>query len=220
MSFALPTAARLPLRNLLPSLSSPFRSSLVPSTSALPTRTPLSFAPFAFTTLPLPTAFQLASLASLFPDSLEALRELLPPWVLAVPKSKTSHSKKSMRSSGKGLKEQQGAFVCQEEWEEELMRFPGCAQLSSRARLVGLRKGLTIFATNVMSTLGASTTRRRSLRLQRGRRKRRCRELGGLMERWCCWMLVGESGWDPSVMGRDTEQCLCRREGPRGRDQG
>lgn len=53
-------------------------------------------------------AFQLPSLASLFPDSLASLRELLPPWVLAVPKSKTSHSKKAMRSSNKGLKEQQG----------------------------------------------------------------------------------------------------------------
>lgn len=128
MSLALPAARRaLPaVQNFLSISSSTFRSTL-PSTSSLPTRAPsLSFAPIAFTTLPLPAAFQLPSLASLFPDSLEALRELLPPWVLAVPKSKTSHSKKSMRSSGKGLKEQQGAFVRLEgaQGKEELMRFP------------------------------------------------------------------------------------------------
>ncbi|KAM0754314.1 hypothetical protein T439DRAFT_278296, partial [Meredithblackwellia eburnea MCA 4105] len=52
------------------------------------------------------------SLASLIPDTLAGLRELLPPWVLAVPKSKTTHSKKSMRSSNKGLKEQQGIVGC------------------------------------------------------------------------------------------------------------
>lgn len=46
---------------------------------------------------------------SFFDNPLAALRELLPPWVLAVPKSKTTHSQKSMRSANKGLKEQQGA---------------------------------------------------------------------------------------------------------------
>lgn len=35
---------------------------------------------------------------------LRSLLELLPPIVLAVPKSKISHSRKSMRSANKGLK--------------------------------------------------------------------------------------------------------------------
>ena len=44
-------------------------------------------------------------------STLDRLRGLLEAWVFAVPKSKTSHSKKSMRSSNKGLKEQQGAYI-------------------------------------------------------------------------------------------------------------
>lgn len=62
--------------------------------------------------LPLPV-FSVAAPSSFraIPDTLAALRDLLPPWLLAVPKSKTSHSKKSMRSSNKGLKEQQGTSI-------------------------------------------------------------------------------------------------------------
>lgn len=57
----------------------------------------LSFLPFSF-----------PSISTIFPEeTLNNLRELLPPWVLAVPKSKTTHSAKSMRSANKGLKEQQ-----------------------------------------------------------------------------------------------------------------
>ena len=37
----------------------------------------------------------------------EALRELIPPFLLAVPKKKTSHSRKSMRSANKGLKDKE-----------------------------------------------------------------------------------------------------------------
>lgn len=52
--------------------------------------------------------FSFPSISSIFPEeTLNNLRELLPPWVLAVPKSKTTHSAKSMRSANKGLKEQQ-----------------------------------------------------------------------------------------------------------------
>lgn len=36
---------------------------------------------------------------------LESLMELFPPFLLAVPKKKTSHSRKSMRSANKGLKD-------------------------------------------------------------------------------------------------------------------
>ena len=48
---------------------------------------------------------------TIIPPLPQSLLDLLPPWLLAVPKSKTSHSKKSMRSSNKGLKEQQGTFT-------------------------------------------------------------------------------------------------------------
>ncbi|KAL8278532.1 hypothetical protein RQP46_009024 [Phenoliferia psychrophenolica] len=52
------------------------------------------------------------SSTSIIPPLPQSLLDLLPPWLLAVPKSKTSHSKKSMRSSNKGLKEQQGIVAC------------------------------------------------------------------------------------------------------------
>ena len=90
----------------LPSLSSsPLAStsttSVEPSTSSVSFSLPLS-APQAAPTSPL------ASLASLIPDSLSAgLRDLLPPWVFAVPKRRTTHSAKRMRSANKHLKEKQ-----------------------------------------------------------------------------------------------------------------
>ncbi len=43
--------------------------------------------------------------------SLPSLLELFPPWLLAVPKKKTSHSRKAMRSANKGLKDKQSAFL-------------------------------------------------------------------------------------------------------------
>lgn len=62
------------------------------------------------TAAPAPSA--LATLAArLIPDSLAAgLRELLPPWVFAVPKRRTTHGAKRMRASNKGLKEKQSAL--------------------------------------------------------------------------------------------------------------
>ncbi|KIY43726.1 hypothetical protein FISHEDRAFT_53653 [Fistulina hepatica ATCC 64428] len=42
----------------------------------------------------------------------QALRELLPSIVLAVPKSKTSHSRKRMRAANKGLKDKQNLVSC------------------------------------------------------------------------------------------------------------
>ncbi|KAF8843951.1 hypothetical protein PAXRUDRAFT_121436, partial [Paxillus rubicundulus Ve08.2h10] len=41
-----------------------------------------------------------------------SLLELLPPIVLAVPKSKVSHSRKSMRSANKGLKDKRNIVNC------------------------------------------------------------------------------------------------------------
>ncbi|SCV68879.1 BQ2448_1000 [Microbotryum intermedium] len=43
---------------------------------------------------------------------LQSLQDLLPPILWAVPKSKTTHSKKSMRSSGKGLKQRTNLVGC------------------------------------------------------------------------------------------------------------
>jgi large subunit ribosomal protein L32 len=42
------------------------------------------------------------------------LAELFPPFLLAVPKSKTSHSRKSMRSANKGLKNKTSESSCLE----------------------------------------------------------------------------------------------------------
>ena len=79
--------ARFSLQSLAPTL----RLTLLPSSAAsVQSLSPSSFA------------------RSLIPALPQSLLDLLPPWLLAVPKSKTSHSKKSMRSSNKGLKEQQG----------------------------------------------------------------------------------------------------------------
>ncbi|KZS92999.1 hypothetical protein SISNIDRAFT_412073 [Sistotremastrum niveocremeum HHB9708] len=55
-------------------------------------------------------AFRSTSLLSQFTQSLhipifQALWELFPPFLLAVPKKKTSHSRKRMRSANKGLQD-------------------------------------------------------------------------------------------------------------------
>jgi len=68
------------------------------STFRLPWLTRTTSAP-AFLTLQTP--FNLAL------PMLQPLLDLLPPIVLAVPKSKVSHSRKSMRSANKGLKDKQ-----------------------------------------------------------------------------------------------------------------
>ncbi|KAH9946652.1 hypothetical protein B0H21DRAFT_742520, partial [Amylocystis lapponica] len=44
--------------------------------------------------------------------SLQSLLELFPPFLLAVPKKKTSHSRKAMRSANKGLKDKQNLVHC------------------------------------------------------------------------------------------------------------
>ncbi|KAJ7788457.1 hypothetical protein B0H14DRAFT_2948714 [Mycena olivaceomarginata] len=66
--------------------------------------------PFAFAAVSASRAWSLS-----FP-SLQSLLELFPPFVLAVPKSKVSHSRKSMREANKGLKDKHSAY-CQ---------LPGC----------------------------------------------------------------------------------------------
>ncbi|KAF8237814.1 hypothetical protein L208DRAFT_1245645 [Tricholoma matsutake] len=49
--------------------------------------------------------------------TVQSLLQLFPPIVLAVPKSKISHSRKSMRSANKGLKDKQNIVNC-----------PGCGE--------------------------------------------------------------------------------------------
>ncbi|PPQ88643.1 hypothetical protein CVT25_010219 [Psilocybe cyanescens] len=44
--------------------------------------------------------------------SLDSLLDLFPPFLLAVPKSKTSHSRKAMRSANKGLKDKRNITNC------------------------------------------------------------------------------------------------------------
>ncbi|KAF8271469.1 hypothetical protein EI94DRAFT_1568609 [Lactarius quietus] len=43
---------------------------------------------------------------------LPSLRDLIPPFLLAVPKKKVSHSRKAMRSANKGLKDKQNLVHC------------------------------------------------------------------------------------------------------------
>ncbi|GAA6032807.1 hypothetical protein JCM8097_000803 [Rhodosporidiobolus ruineniae] len=90
-----------------------------PNFLALSSRTAPAVALPTLSTASTSTSFSIAlssapaaSLASLIPDTLAGLRDLLPPWVLAVPKSRTTHGAKRMRSANKGLKEKQNLVSC------------------------------------------------------------------------------------------------------------
>ncbi|GAA5834313.1 hypothetical protein JCM9279_004281 [Rhodotorula babjevae] len=108
-------ASQASIFSATPSSSSPSPSTsrlaaAIPSTSSFTLS--LSLAPTA-APAPAPAASALATLAALIPDSLAAgLRELLPPWVFAVPKRRTTHGAKRMRASNKGLKEKQNLVAC------------------------------------------------------------------------------------------------------------
>lgn len=118
-------------------------------------------------------SFRLPRLASLVPEStLEGLRELLPPWVLAVPKSKTTHSAKKMRSANKGLKEKHStlpalAALCS-------LSSYCCSVSSKNARAdLGLALGLYFDRPRIMPILrhsqdGPSLVPRVPCRLQEG----------------------------------------------------
>jgi hypothetical protein len=55
---------------------------------------------------------------------LPSLRDLIPPFLLAVPKKKVSHSRKAMRSANKGLKDKQSEGL----FRECLLSFSTTAQ--------------------------------------------------------------------------------------------
>ncbi|KDQ07865.1 hypothetical protein BOTBODRAFT_38422 [Botryobasidium botryosum FD-172 SS1] len=59
---------------------------------------------------PRPFAFAVPAVLSL--PSIQSLLELFPPFLLAVPKKKVSHSRKSMRSANKGLKDKTNIVNC------------------------------------------------------------------------------------------------------------
>ncbi|KAF8605147.1 hypothetical protein BDV93DRAFT_471094 [Ceratobasidium sp. AG-I] len=66
---------------------------------------------FSFGLGALSSAPAVGGLALALP-SLRTLVELFPPIVLAVPKKKTSHSRKAMRSANKGLKDKTNIVNC------------------------------------------------------------------------------------------------------------
>ncbi|WWC60236.1 mitochondrial 54S ribosomal protein bL32m [Kwoniella dejecticola CBS 10117] len=88
-------------------LASTSSSSTSSSTPALPLS---SVAP-----IDTPSTSPISSWTSIFPSfSLESILELIPPIVWAsVPKKKTSHSRKSMRSANKGLKNKTNLSLCE-----------------------------------------------------------------------------------------------------------
>jgi large subunit ribosomal protein L32 len=112
-SLALPSSSRL--LSTTARLRLPVARALLSATLALP--------PFAA----VPRPFAWAA------PALESLLELFPPFLLAVPKKKVSHSRKSMRSANKGLKDKQSAqqfyFFCNVSYSTchaDLVHCPGC----------------------------------------------------------------------------------------------
>ncbi|KAJ7293618.1 hypothetical protein C8J57DRAFT_1162331 [Mycena rebaudengoi] len=72
-------------------------------------RIPFLTRPFALAAVP---TFLAASRTWQLPSFWQSLLELFPPFVLAVPKKKVSHSRKSMRSATKGLKDKHNIVNC------------------------------------------------------------------------------------------------------------
>lgn len=110
---------------------------------------------------------------------LQSLLELLPPIVLAVPKSKISHSRKSMRSANKGLKDKRSTpsvflFISSRvtDYCKDIVNCPACGEpklahhacracySSIMARFKGETKRLATEATKRMS--GGSWSRRKA----------------------------------------------------------
>lgn len=62
-------------------------------------------------TRPLELSRLLRALPLAWAPSLKSLADLLPPFLLAVPKKKVSHSRKAMRAANKGLKDKQSMYT-------------------------------------------------------------------------------------------------------------
>ncbi|GAA5850217.1 hypothetical protein JCM8547_001046 [Rhodosporidiobolus lusitaniae] len=94
--------------------SSPiFRSSISPYTSlSLSAACAVANTSTTISVALSPSSPSSLTYADLIPDTLAGLRDLLPGWVLAVPKSRTTHGAKRMRSANKGLKEKQNLVSC------------------------------------------------------------------------------------------------------------
>lgn len=123
------------LHGLLPTFTSPMAALALPASRpflqvlGIPFARPL----FAATTF-LPAFFTAPTRSGwALPSSLQELLELLPSFDLAVPKKKTSHSRKAMRSANKGLKDKRSesnvschATVLSLEMSTDLVHCPGC----------------------------------------------------------------------------------------------
>ncbi|VDB99620.1 unnamed protein product [Peniophora sp. CBMAI 1063] len=80
----------------------------------------------SLTRLSLAASLAPGSLAWTSP-SLGSLLELFPPWLLAVPKKKVSHSRKNMRSANKGLKDKHNIVNCPGCGAAKLSHHLGCS---------------------------------------------------------------------------------------------
>lgn len=189
-SIALPAlrTARRPARQVLDAFV--LRTSVAASSSSSSSRSSLA--------APLYTAFAAAfaapafsnntavpsALASLIPDTLAGLRDLLPPWLLAAPKRRTTHGAKRMRSSNKGLKEKQSespspplSSIGKLNWTVVVL------QTLSRARLADRPNSHTTSATSATPHSGErSTARHEGTGSRPRRRQHRSRMLGGMKE--------------------------------------
>lgn len=94
----------------------------------------LSYArPLLAATASLPTFLAPGPSGWKLPTTIQSLLELLPAFDLAVPKKKTSHSRKSMRSANKGLKDKRSVYLITTlrnvyliEAQTDLVHCPGC----------------------------------------------------------------------------------------------
>ncbi|KAL0951133.1 hypothetical protein HGRIS_007869 [Hohenbuehelia grisea] len=67
---------------------------------------------FSLLSLPSSLAFLQPWAADRLGSPLQSLLELFPPFLLAVPKKKVSHSRKAMRAANKGLNDKQNIVNC------------------------------------------------------------------------------------------------------------
>lgn len=152
--------------------------------------------------IPIPT---LSSFFPAFPLPLDDLKQLLSPWLRAVPKSKTSHSKKKMRSSNKGLKEQQGALHTNEMPEKgrkkKLTLSRVCCIRNRRLSKLWCCKTSTSSVPFLSHRLPSNATPKRKRELGRERDYHSEFSLKLTLISWAClsWLFLGCSGVDHGV---------------------